>query len=401
MKLDSPRLALIFSAVGHAYIHLFIAFYFTIVLALEVAWQKPFDHLLDLWMPGAILVGAAALPAGWLADRWSVAGMMVVFFAGMGASSILAGLVGGPGGMLLALAGIGTFAAIYHPVGIPWVIRNARRRAGKVLAINGIFGGIGVGMAALVAGNLIDWFGWRWAFILPGAICLATGGVLFLLLSSGRIVEVSRVARDTASVSREARVRAFGILLVTMLISGIVFHATQAAMPKMFDLRLGAILGEGKSGVGILVAAVYFVGAFAQLAGGYMADRWPLKTVYLLSWGAQIPFLWLVAVLGGPLLALVAVLMVSLNSASLPAENLLLSRFTPARHHGLAFGLKFVLAFGAGPLAIQLVARLQSATGEFLLLFQTLTAGAVVVTVVALMLPRGVGAARTAAVSAE
>ncbi|MFQ5973237.1 MAG: MFS transporter, partial [Alphaproteobacteria bacterium] len=307
----------------------------------------------------------------------------------------------GPGGMLLALAGIGMFAAIYHPVGIPWVIRNARRGAGKVLAINGIFGGIGVGMAALVAGNLIDWFGWRWAFILPGAICLATGGVLFLLLSSGRIVEVSRVARDTASVSREARVRAFGILLVTMLISGIVFHATQAAMPKLFDLRLGAILGEGKSGVGILVAAVYFVGAFAQLAGGYMADRWPLKTVYLLSWGAQIPFLWLVAVLGGPLLALVAVLMVSLNSASLPAENLLLSRFTPARHHGLAFGLKFVLAFGAGPLAIQLVARMQSATGEFLLLFQTLTAGAVVVTVVALMLPRGVGAARAAAVSAE
>ena len=88
-------------------------------------------------------------------------GMMVVFFLGLGAASIAAGLVGGEIGMLVALAGIGLFAAIYHPVAVPWVMRSARGRVGTTLAINGIFGGLGIGLAGLVSGALIDSFGSR------------------------------------------------------------------------------------------------------------------------------------------------------------------------------------------------------------------------------------------------
>ena len=53
----------------------------------------------------------------------------------------------------------------------------------------------------------------------------------------------------------------------------------------------------------------------------------------------------------------------------LPAENMLLARYTPARHHSLAFGVKFVLSFGAAPLAIACVALVQERTGEFAWLF--------------------------------
>ena len=71
---------------------MFTAFYFVIVLALEKDWQMPYHELLELWTLGALLVGVAALPAGWLGDKWSPSGMMVVFFIGMGACSMAAGI---------------------------------------------------------------------------------------------------------------------------------------------------------------------------------------------------------------------------------------------------------------------------------------------------------------------
>ena len=57
MAQGSARLPLVFSCLGHAYMHLFTAFYFVIVLALEDAWTLPYHELIELWTLGALLVG--------------------------------------------------------------------------------------------------------------------------------------------------------------------------------------------------------------------------------------------------------------------------------------------------------------------------------------------------------
>src|SRR3546814_6415361 len=118
MKAHSARLALLFSCLGHAYMHLFTAFYFVIALSLESAWQIPNHELVKLWALGSLLVGLAALPAGWLGDRWSAPGMMTVFFIGLGISGIVCGLVNSTTALMLGLAAVGLFSAIYHPVGV-------------------------------------------------------------------------------------------------------------------------------------------------------------------------------------------------------------------------------------------------------------------------------------------
>ena len=92
----SARVAQVFSAIGHLYIHLFTAIFATIVLAIESDWHRPYQELLPLWTLGSLLVGAAAIPAGWLADRWTARGMMAVFFFGIGAGSVLCGFATGP-----------------------------------------------------------------------------------------------------------------------------------------------------------------------------------------------------------------------------------------------------------------------------------------------------------------
>jgi MFS family permease len=181
--------------------------------------------------------------------------------------------------------------------------------------------------------------------------------------------------------------RVYGVLLLTMLIMGVLFQATQASVPKVFDLRLRDIAGEGALGIGAIVAAVYTVGSLTQLVGGYMADRFPLKPLYASCFLLQVPVLAGIAVFAGPSLVALVALTVFLTAAPLPAENMLLARFTPQRHHSLAYGVKFVLAFGSGPVAILLVSRVQEQTGEFTWLFMALAAAAALATLAALLLP--------------
>lgn len=386
MSKRSARLSLVFSCLGHAYMHLFTAFYFVIVLALEVDWALAYHELIELWMLGALLVGLGAIPAGWLGDRWSASGMMVVFFVGLGLSSIACGFLDSPTALLVGLAAIGLFASIYHPVGIAWLVKNAESR-GKALGINGIFGSIGVASAGLTAGALIDSFGWRAAFIVPGVVSLATGLVLLAILRLGLITDGAERPASEVPPSRGDMLRVFVILVATMLIMGIIFQSTQAALPKVFDLRLRDIAGDGTFGIGAIVAGVYLLGGVMQVIGGHLADRYPLKPIYFSAFLFQVPILAGIAALGGVPLIGVAVLTVVLSTAALPAENMLLAHYTPRRHQGLAFGVKFVLAFATAPMALAVVAFVQERTGEFVWLFAALAVIAGVAALAALMLP--------------
>ena len=368
MAKRSARISLIFSCVGHAYMHLFTAFYAVVVLALEVDWQLSYHELIELWALGSALVGLAALPAGWLGDRWSAAGMMVVFFIGLGLSGIVCGLVDSTTALFLGLSAIGLFAAIYHPVGIAWLVSNAERR-GKALGVNGIFGPIGIALGTLGSGALIDTFGWRAAFFVPGGLCLVTGIGLWICLLLGIVEDGIGDRHRDPPPSRSDMIKVFSVLLLTMACMGLVFQGMQSVLPKLYDLRLRDIVGEGTFGIGAIVAGVYVLGGVMQIIGGHMADRFPLKPIYLSAWALQVPVLLALSTFGGYPLIAVSVMLVLLTAAPLPAENMLLARYTPAHRRSLAFGVKFVLSFGVTPLAIWSAAFVQERTGEFAWLF--------------------------------
>ncbi|MHA1601155.1 MAG: MFS transporter, partial [Alphaproteobacteria bacterium] len=258
---------------------------------------------------------------------------------------------------------------------------------GKALGVNGIFGSIGIAASGLVAGALIDLYGWRAAFIVPGAISLATGVALTVCLRMGLVVEGEAVASKEAPAARGEMLRAFLILLLTMVIMGVVFQATQAAMPKVFDLRLRDIAGDGALGIGVIVALVYTGGGLMQLVGGHMADKYALKPIYIGAFLLQVPVMAAFAMIGGMPLIGVAMTAVLLTTAALPAENMMLARYTPAKHHGLAYGIKFVLAFGSAPLSLMLVSAVQARTGEFGWLFLILAALAGLAGLAAFLLP--------------
>jgi MFS family permease len=386
MSQRSSFLALGFSSVGHLFTHLLMLLYPTVVIALEGRWGLSYGELLALATPGFVLYGLAALPAGWFGDRWSAEQMMVLFFVGSGLSAIATGLAQGPWGLGLGLAAIGFFGSIYHPVGIAWLIRHAENR-GRAIGWNGIFGSLGLGIAALVAGALTEWISWRAAFIVPGALCLATGIALMLCMRSGTVVAATADRRPEPQVDRSDAIRVFIVLSVTMLGTGLIGQVLQVAMPKIFVDGLPGLAGRGVLGAGGFVTVVFTISAATQLLGGWLADRYPTKPLYILCFAGQIPvFLLAAGLLDAPLvLAMTAVAVLGTMGGT--AENVILARFTPARWRSTAFGAKFVIALGVSAAGVPLVGWSYDATGGFAQLFLVLAGTTFATAAAAFFLP--------------
>jgi len=174
---------------------------------------------------------------------------------------------------------------------------------------------------------------------------------------------------------------------VTMLCTGLIYQSTSPALPKVFSERLAAFADGGVLGVGALVALVYVTAGAFQIIAGRMCDRYPLKRVYLLAFISQIPFLILAAQFGGGVLLFAALVMVSANQAALPVENTLVARYAPKERRALAYGLKFIIAFGFSGLGVWLEGAIYDATGGLHWLFMLLAAVAVVGFSVSWLLP--------------
>ena len=383
----SSRLSIWFSAIGHFQMHLLAAIYLTAILSIEQSWKVGYDELIGLWFVGSLLIAILAPLAGWIGDRWSESWMMVIFFVVTGLGSIATGFAEGTTALAAGLSLLGFGAAIYHPVGLAWVVRNAER-PGSALAWVGIAGAFGVSLTAVVTGFFIDLISWRAAFVIPGAITVATGGLLWLCILRGIVRDPGADVRPQPKQGRSDMIRAFVILSVTMFCAGLIWNTTQMAMPKWFDQRMTGLLGSDvTAGVGMLVTLVYLCASCAQLAGGWAADRFPLKHVYAASLLVQAPLLLVAASLSNIPLFVVAVLMVFMSSFQIPAESLMLARYTPPKHRGLAFGAKFVLSFGAAPFGVAMISWVWARDHSFFWVFAYLAACALLSAAAAWLLP--------------
>ena len=346
--------------------HMFAAFYFVIILTIEKDWSISYDQLIRLWTFGALLIGLGAIPFGWLSDKWSRSGTMTIMFIGMGLASVLCGFSTSITFLFISLSLLGLFCSIYHPVGIPWVINSASKQ-GRALGINGIFGGVGIGSGAFVAGTLSDLLNWQLAFILPGLISIFIGFVLIYLIIIDKIsFKNFFVNKNKEDHSRNEMILIACIMLLSMFALGLSFHNTQTALPKVFEIRINNI---NSIQIGLMIGVVYFISGATTFFGGLLADRFNLKLIYLIGIFMQFPCYLAIAYMSGYSLVILCILAAIFNASILPTENLLLSNYTPQKYHGIVYGIKFILAFGSGPISVFLISEIYSVTLEFTYLF--------------------------------
>jgi len=374
----------LFLNVGHAFDHLLMLIFPTVVLAMAGELGRGYAELLPLSLGGFIAFGACSIPAGWIADRWSRYGMMLVFFLGIGAASIATGLARSPAQIAAGLTLIGVFGAIYHPVGIAMLVAS-QPKVGRVLGVNGVWGNAGVAFSALIAGALADTLGWRAAFLVPGVAAVAAGAAFALLARDpGR----GAAARASAPyrLSRDDLVRAFVILTVATACGGVIFHATTVAMPKVFQERMSA-LTSSTLGIGALVCAVYLIAAMAQLCVGWWLDRRSLKSAFIPVVALQVPLLALAGTVQDYAMLAVAVGMMFFVFGQIPINDAMVARYTTEEWRARAYAVRYVVSFGGSALAVPLVAWMYRASGDFRLLYFALAGLALAVLAAAVFFP--------------
>lgn len=358
-----------FLNLGHLLDHLAMLVFPTAVLALGAEWNRPYSELLPLALGGFVAFGAFAIPAGWLADHWSRYRVLAIFFFGIGAALFLTGLSREPWHIAVGLTLVGAFAAIYHPVGIAMLVA-APEKMGRALGWNGLWGNLGLAFAALLTGALVDLAGWRAAFFVPGILCVAAGaGFLALVKDPGKVKKTSKSIG--LHVDGRTMARIFAVLLVATACGGIIFNSTTVAMPKVFDERLQA-LTQTNFGIGALVAAVYTVAAFAQVAMGALIDRFELKRLMMGVALAQIPLLALAANLEGWAMLGAAVLMMLAVFGQIPLNDAIVGRYCADEYRARVLSVRYVVSLGVAAIAVPMIALLHRTEGGFANVFLVL-----------------------------
>lgn len=382
--MTGSRFALPFLNLGHALDHFFMLIFPTAVLVLGPELGMPYEELLPLATIGFVALGVGTLPAGWLGDRWSRRGMMILFFVGIGAASILTGLADTTFGIGCGLALIGLFAAIYHPVGIPLVVANASAM-GRTLAVNGVFGNLGLVFAAVATGALAEFGGWRSAFIVPGVLSIAAGIGFALLVPAEALEARQRGPAVPIDAPRRLQVKIFAMVAIGALLGGIVFHAGTVALPKILANRASG-LAVGVTEVGGLASIVFAVAALAQLPVGWLLDRHPARWI-LVTLNATQAVLLLLAI-GATDWAMMAVAMPLLFAifGEIPVGDWLIARYTADRWRSRAYGVSYVFSMGVSVLIAPMVAWLYGASGGFATLFLVLAGCAGLMGIAALLL---------------
>ena len=396
---NQPGLAIGFSNVGHFYTHMFIILYATAVLHLPQVFDVGYGELLSLSSTGLVLFGVAALPAGWLGDRWSQVGMIVVFFAGVGISALLIGFSADVESLFIGLTLLGLFAAIYHPVGIAWLVANARQK-GISLGINGVFGNVGSASAPVFVGLMIDYVSWRAAFLIPGTVALVTALILAIVWARGWVTDVKADRDPLPPPDPGNRRRVVMVLTLTMACNGIIYTGLTTTIPKVFETGLGPSLASSYTEIGLFAGAVIGLSSIAGVFGGWLADRFSARSIYYVFWFLSVPPLFLVTQLGGVELLAIALLAMALNVSFSAAENMLVAENTPFEWRSLAYGARFVIALGVGGVAVWVAGQVFDRTGSFDLLYVAFAAAALIAGGAATLLPRP-GAPRPAIAPAE
>lgn len=383
----------LFLNLGHFMDHLFMLIFASVAaLRLSTEWGMSYAALIPYATPGFVAFGICAIPAGWLADKWNRDGMIAIFFIGIGASSLLAGMANSPLQVAASLILVGVFAAIYHPVGLAMIVQG-REKTGIPLAINGIFGNMGVAGAALLTGFFIDHSGWRGAFVAPGVVSILLGALYLLFVRSERQADVEAPGSvlackkvEPVSVPRKMLLRIFGVIFFTTAVGGLIFQSTTFSLPKVFDERLTDLAATATM-VGWYAFLVFSVAALAQLVVGYLVDNHSIRSVFAFVAILQAVFFASMTQLSGVAALLVAIAFMLVVFGQIPINDVLVGRMAHSEWRSRAYALRYIITFSVMASAVPLIAWVHRTWG-FSTLFGLLAAAALLIFVAVLFLPK-------------
>jgi len=361
----AKRRTIAFLNLAHAIDHFVLLIFPTVVIGLEVVFKRPYAEMIALSTAAFVAFGVFSIPAGWLADRWSRRNMMALFYFGCAVSLTAAGLASTPLVLAVAMFLLGTFAAIYHPVGMAMLIDVSKARP-RTLAFNGVCGNLGVTLAAGISTTLAAWIDWRAAFLVPAVVCLATGVAYLALVADDRPRIGKRSTTASVTLSPRAAAIMFGCYVAISLAGGLTFNTALIALPKLIDERVGEDVPLIV--VGWLATGIFLCGALAQVAVGRLIERVPPH--FLFAAVATVQFIgvvWAGYAAGAALIMALAVAIGGIYGQT-TVGDIVIARYTADAWRGRVYAVRYFLTFITSGIAVQLIAQLYGRGGFDLVL---------------------------------
>jgi len=354
--------------IGHGLDHMFLLIFAASVAVIANDFGfKSWEDLMPYGVGAFILFGLGSIPSGRLGDLWGRRRMMVVFFIGIGVSTLLVALTQNAWQLAIALTLVGAFASIYHPVGIPLLVQKSVN-PGLAIGVNGLAGNFGVALAAMATGFLIKWIGWRAAFAVPALISLVCGIWFAYACPAETEVPAKRKATAKVKLTPALLARVLAVMTVSAATGSILFNLSTNGNGQLMTERFQGVI-EDPALLGILLAVIYTVASLMQVVVGKLLDHFPIKPIFLGIVLFQIPLLLLASYAQGWwLFAALLGVMVFIFGA-VPFVDVMIVRYVDDRSRSRVAGIRLAVSLGISSFAVWLLGPAVKGVGFEVLLW--------------------------------
>lgn len=301
----------------------------------------------------SLIYGVGSLVGGPLGDRIGEVKTIIISltFSGLATFIMLAtGLTSTIYFYALSLITMAVFASLYHPTANSLIYKTFKTKASESMGIHGVGGTIGSVLTPTIAWLIGITFGWQWAFVVFGILCV-TLALIFIKSFKGTEVR----DRAPGSILDALKIRELWVLLIFNVAIGLFMKGVELYFPTFVKTNRLPSLNpqDALMWSAIAYTLVLAVGVPAQWIGGRYADRISSKKVLIAtSTGVCISLLSILLV---PIYTLGIALFIVLYGLSFyahqPALNSLTGLLSPQNQRGAVFGIFFFTSFGIGSLS--------------------------------------------------
>jgi MFS family permease len=321
------------------------------VIALEFGFSD-WEDLMPYTAGAFLMFGLGSIPSGRLGDLWGRRKMMVLYFFGLALSCALVALTQSAWQIAIALTIMGLFASIYHPVGIPMLLRHATR-PGLVIGWNNLAGNMGIALAALFTGLAVKYLGWRAAFLLAALLSVALG-LVFLKVCPVEAEPAGKRKASGVSLPRDLVIRALVVMTTAATSGAILFNFTTNSNAELLKVKFDQVVTD-PAVLGFLLSGVYAIAAFSQVAAGWLLDRIAIKKLFMTIVAFQIVFLLLASQTSGWVYLVFSLGFMAAIFGAIPFVDAVVVRYVDDSMRSRATGMRIAITFGVSSLAVYLI----------------------------------------------
>ncbi len=283
------------TSVGHGLCHVSELSFAAVIGAVMAEYGLTPDQAAALAVPGFVLYGVLAIPAGLWTDRRGAREVLRGYFALVTLAALVVCFAQTAWHLAAALTLLGAAISLYHPAGLTMVAQGCRRR-GRAMGLNGVAGSLGVALGPALGLFFASRGNWRATYGVI-ALCGGIGALTTRWLPADDDPHPS-LGHAVAAENGQAgpRWRVLGLLFAAMLLGGINYRALTTALPTFLSDQANAAAPveanptpaptgqktRTRSG-GTVVFVVLALGGVGQLVGGHLADRFRPQSVYVIA----------------------------------------------------------------------------------------------------------------------